>query len=89
MNFTPGDRNVTVAVKNRDTIEMTVVKNVTVIVLGITINYINATMVHTFNKHHVCKLLFLHRKKKKVYWLIQFNSSIINTIWEIFKNQEM
>uniref|UniRef100_A0A4W6BML9 G-protein coupled receptors family 1 profile domain-containing protein n=1 Tax=Lates calcarifer TaxID=8187 RepID=A0A4W6BML9_LATCA len=37
----------------------------TVVVLGITINYINATMVHTFNKHHIFKvntryILFIH-----------------------------
>lgn len=62
MNFTPGDRNVTMAVKYRDTIVLAVGKNVTVIVLGITINYINATMVHTFNKHHVGKRSFLHRE---------------------------
>ncbi len=56
MNFTPGDSNVTMATNYRDSFPVTVGKNVTVIVLGITINYINATMVHTFNKNHVCIL---------------------------------
>lgn len=63
MNFTPGDRNETVAVKNQRSLERTVGINVTIIVMGITINYINATMIHTFNKHHVRKLLLLHRKR--------------------------
>ncbi|XP_008284643.1 adenosine receptor A3-like [Stegastes partitus] len=40
-------------------------KNVTVVILGITINYINATMIYTFNRHHIFKLnpryiLFIH-----------------------------
>ncbi|XP_070759434.1 odorant receptor 131-2-like [Enoplosus armatus] len=65
MNFTPGDSNVTMDMNYRDTLVVAVGKNVTVIVLGITINYINATMVHTFNKHHIFKLnprfiLFIH-----------------------------
>ncbi|XP_076605857.1 odorant receptor 131-2-like [Chaetodon auriga] len=65
MNFTPGDSNVTVAVNYRDAFVLAVGKNVTIIVLGITINYINGTMVHTFNKHHIFKanprfILFIH-----------------------------
>ncbi|XP_040890331.1 odorant receptor 131-2-like [Toxotes jaculatrix] len=65
MNFTPGDTNVTTAVNNRDTFVVAVGKNVAVVVLGIAINYINATMVHTFNKHHIFKvnpryILFIH-----------------------------
>ncbi|XP_070815567.1 odorant receptor 131-2-like [Chaetodon trifascialis] len=65
MNLTPGDSNVTVAVSYRDAFVLAVGKNVTIIVLGITINYINATMVHTFNKHHIFKanprfILFIH-----------------------------
>ncbi|XP_029990876.1 odorant receptor 131-2-like [Sphaeramia orbicularis] len=40
-------------------------KNVTVVILGITINYINATMINTFMKHHIFKInpryvLFIH-----------------------------
>ncbi|KAM7401555.1 hypothetical protein PAMP_016862 [Pampus punctatissimus] len=65
MNFTSGDRNVTKAVNYRDTFVMAVGKNVIVVVLSITINYINASMVHTFNSHHIFKLnpryiLFIH-----------------------------
>ncbi|XP_040014838.1 odorant receptor 131-2-like [Xiphias gladius] len=65
MNFTPGDSNITTAVNYWDTFNMAVGKNVAVVVLGITINYINATMVHTFNKHHFFKanpryILFIH-----------------------------
>lgn len=54
MTFTRGDGNVTIAVSDRFAI--TVGKNVTVVVLGITINYINATMIHTFNRHHVRRI---------------------------------
>uniref|UniRef100_A0A4W6BV92 G-protein coupled receptors family 1 profile domain-containing protein n=1 Tax=Lates calcarifer TaxID=8187 RepID=A0A4W6BV92_LATCA len=65
MNFTPGASNETEAVNYLDTLLMAVGSNVTVVVLGITINYINATMVHTFNKHHIFKvntryILFIH-----------------------------
>ncbi|XP_067442338.1 odorant receptor 131-2-like [Thunnus thynnus] len=65
MNLTSGNRNVTPAVNYRDNFVIAVGKNVIVVVLGITINYINATMVHTFNKHHILKLnpryiLFIH-----------------------------
>lgn len=50
MNFS--STNVTV-VHNRDSFNKAVTKNVIVVVLGISINYINATLVHTFNKHQV------------------------------------
>ncbi|XP_023254387.1 olfactory receptor 52E8-like [Seriola lalandi dorsalis] len=65
MNFTPGDNNVTMALNYRDTFVVAIGKNVAVVVLGITISYINATMVHTFNKHHIFKMnprfiLFIH-----------------------------
>ncbi len=74
MNFTPGDSNVTMATNYRDSFPVAVGKNVTVIVLGITINYINATMVHTFNKNHVCILT-----KEKVNQLSK--TVILWTIW--------
>ncbi|XP_071782502.1 odorant receptor 131-2-like [Centroberyx gerrardi] len=49
----------------RDTFIMAVSKNVIVVVLGISINYINATMIHTFNKQQIFKMnpryiLFIH-----------------------------
>ncbi|XP_054472057.1 odorant receptor 131-2-like [Anoplopoma fimbria] len=66
MNLTPGESNVTGgAVSSRDAFVMAFGKNVIVVLFGITINYINATMVHTFNKHHIFKInprfiLFIH-----------------------------
>lgn len=54
MNFTPVDSNVTGAVNYQDRFLTALGRNFTVFVLGITINYINANMVHTFSKHHVC-----------------------------------
>uniref|UniRef100_A0A3Q3LRD3 Odorant receptor 131-2-like n=1 Tax=Mastacembelus armatus TaxID=205130 RepID=A0A3Q3LRD3_9TELE len=63
MNLTLGNRNGTGS--GNDVLTTAVGRNVTVVVLGITINYINATMVHTFNKHQVFRLnvryiLFIH-----------------------------
>uniref|UniRef100_A0A669ESX0 G-protein coupled receptors family 1 profile domain-containing protein n=1 Tax=Oreochromis niloticus TaxID=8128 RepID=A0A669ESX0_ORENI len=46
--------NATITLNYWNTFVKTVGKNVAVVVLGITINYINATMIHTFNKYHVC-----------------------------------
>ncbi|XP_022604581.1 olfactory receptor 52E8-like [Seriola dumerili] len=65
MNFTPEANNLTEAVNHLDTLITAVGRNVTVVVLGIAISYINATMVHTFNKHHIFRvnaryILFIH-----------------------------
>ncbi|XP_056245303.1 odorant receptor 131-2-like [Seriola aureovittata] len=65
MNFTPEANNLTEAVNYLDTLITAVGRNVTVVVLGIAISYINATMVHTFNKHHIFRvnaryILFIH-----------------------------
>ncbi|XP_035518547.1 odorant receptor 131-2-like [Morone saxatilis] len=65
MNFTPVDGNVTEAVNHLDMLITALTRNVAVVILGITINYINATMVHTFNTHHIFKsnpryILFIH-----------------------------
>lgn len=56
MNLTQVDSNATITLNYWNTFVKAVGKNVTVVVLGITINYINATMIHTFNKYHVCKV---------------------------------
>lgn len=56
MNLTQVDSNATITLNYWNTFAKAVGKNVTVVVLGITINYINATMIHTFNKYHVCKV---------------------------------
>ncbi|XP_069568802.1 odorant receptor 131-2-like [Brachyistius frenatus] len=53
MNFSTKDGNATGSVNLRDTLVTAVGKTVTVVVLGVTIVYINATMVHTFNQHHI------------------------------------
>uniref|UniRef100_A0A3Q1EDI2 Olfactory receptor 52E6-like n=1 Tax=Acanthochromis polyacanthus TaxID=80966 RepID=A0A3Q1EDI2_9TELE len=64
MNFTPGDRNVTKVWNHRDFVQA-VSMNVTVVVLGITINYISAAMICTFTRHDIFKqnpryILFVH-----------------------------
>ena len=45
--------NVTVVLQYRDSFTKAVIKNVIVVVLGISINYINASLIHTFSKHQV------------------------------------
>lgn len=45
--------NVTVVVQYRDSLTKAVMKNVIVFVLGVSINYINASLIHTFCKHQV------------------------------------
>ncbi|TWW61410.1 hypothetical protein D4764_04G0000560 [Takifugu flavidus] len=63
MNLTSGGTNVSLSLQ--DVFAAAVGMNVTVVVLCITINYINATMVHTFNRHHIFRtsprfILFIH-----------------------------
>ncbi|KAK1901242.1 Bifunctional protein FolD, partial [Dissostichus eleginoides] len=43
--------NVTVVLQYRDPISKAVAKNLIVVVIGISINYINAGLIHTFCKH--------------------------------------
>ncbi|KAI9546668.1 hypothetical protein NQZ68_024566 [Dissostichus eleginoides] len=45
--------NVTVVLQYRDPISKAVAKNLIVVVIGISINYINAGLIHTFCKHQV------------------------------------
>ena len=45
--------NVTVVLQYRDSFTKAVIKNMIVVVLGISINYINASLIHTFSKHQV------------------------------------
>ncbi|XP_034564622.1 odorant receptor 131-2-like isoform X2 [Notolabrus celidotus] len=64
MNFTAGVNNGTDSVQ-RIHLFMVVGKIMTVVFLGIAINYINATMIHTFFSHHIFKMnprfiLFIH-----------------------------
>uniref|UniRef100_A0A3P8Q2L9 G-protein coupled receptors family 1 profile domain-containing protein n=1 Tax=Astatotilapia calliptera TaxID=8154 RepID=A0A3P8Q2L9_ASTCA len=78
MNLTQVDSNATITLNYWKTFVKAVGKNVTVVVLGITINYINATMIHTFNKYHIFKLnpryiLFIHLVLNDI---IQLSTSI-------------
>ncbi|XP_071396991.1 odorant receptor 131-2-like [Centroberyx affinis] len=49
----------------RDTISTAIIKNVITVALCISINYVNGTLIHTFNKHQIFKMkpryiLFIH-----------------------------
>nr|XP_043879957.1 odorant receptor 131-2-like [Solea senegalensis] len=64
MNFSNTGRNVTTLVV-RDTLQTAIIKNVITVVLCISINYINSTLVHTFTKHQVFNMnpryiLYIH-----------------------------
>ncbi|XP_034440715.1 odorant receptor 131-2-like [Hippoglossus hippoglossus] len=57
--------NVTVVIEYRDSFTKAVAKNVLVVVLSISINYINAGLIHTFCKHQIFYtnpryILFIH-----------------------------
>ncbi|XP_071397001.1 odorant receptor 131-2-like [Centroberyx affinis] len=57
--------NVTVVIQYRDSFATAVTKNMVVVALGISINYINASLIHTFRKHQVFYMnpryiLFIH-----------------------------
>ncbi|XP_039653080.1 odorant receptor 131-2-like [Perca fluviatilis] len=57
--------NVTVVLQYRDSFTKAVIKNVIVVVLGISINYIYAGLIHTFCKHQIFYtnpryILFIH-----------------------------
>ncbi|XP_026162043.1 odorant receptor 131-2-like [Mastacembelus armatus] len=57
--------NVTVVIEYRDSLAKAVTKNVIVVVLSISINYINAGLIHTFCKHQIFYMnpryiLFIH-----------------------------
>ncbi|XP_047439583.1 odorant receptor 131-2-like [Mugil cephalus] len=45
--------NFTVVLQYRDSITKAVTKNVIVVVIGISINYISASLIHTFRKHQI------------------------------------
>ncbi|TKS71863.1 Trace amine-associated receptor 1 [Collichthys lucidus] len=57
--------NVTVVLQYRDSVTKAVIKNVIVLVLGISINFIDASLIHTFCKHQIFYMnpryiLFIH-----------------------------
>ncbi|XP_075869398.1 odorant receptor 131-2-like [Nelusetta ayraudi] len=69
-NFSPGEMNasaanVTAVIEYRDSFTKAVTKNVIVVVLSISINYINAGLIHTFQKNQIFYtnpryILFVH-----------------------------
>ncbi|XP_071767388.1 odorant receptor 131-2-like [Centroberyx gerrardi] len=65
MNLSSVGGNVTSVGNYRDTFSTAVAKNVIVVALCISINYINGTLVHTFSKHQIFNvnpryILFIH-----------------------------
>ncbi|CAG5978063.1 unnamed protein product [Menidia menidia] len=48
-----------ISVPTRDSVSTAVAKNVIVLALGLTINYINGTLIHTFRKHQEDVLFIL------------------------------
>ncbi|XP_063765919.1 odorant receptor 131-2-like [Eleginops maclovinus] len=57
--------NVTVVIQYRDSFSKAVAKNLIVVMIGISINYINAGLIHTFCKHQIFYtnpryILFIH-----------------------------
>ncbi|XP_046882540.1 odorant receptor 131-2-like [Hypomesus transpacificus] len=65
MNFSAGESNFTVVLMQRDTFETALTKNIIVVALCLSINYINSMLVHTFTKHQVFNtnpryILFIH-----------------------------
>ncbi|XP_026162047.1 odorant receptor 131-2-like [Mastacembelus armatus] len=74
----------------RDTVETSILKNVITVVLCITINYVNGTLVHTFKKHQVFSLnpryiLYIHLVINDIilltmFTLIQVLSYIVFTL---------
>ncbi|XP_078139530.1 odorant receptor 131-2-like [Centroberyx gerrardi] len=65
MNFSSEGNNVSIVLSYRETSSTVVTKNVIVVALGLTISYINGTLIHTFNKHQIFYvnpryILFIH-----------------------------
>ncbi|XP_072237871.1 odorant receptor 131-2-like [Leuresthes tenuis] len=65
MNSSSYGYNVSSSLTYRDSVSTAVAKNVIVLALGLTINYINGTLIHTFRKHQVFYvnpryILFIH-----------------------------
>lgn len=53
MNSSSYALNASSSLNYRDSPSVAVAKNVIVLALGFTINYINGTLIHTFRKHQV------------------------------------
>lgn len=59
--------NMTVVIAYRDSFTKAVTKNAIVVVLSISINYINAGLIRTFCKHQVQGSLSLHANNKDAF----------------------
>ncbi|KAM7401557.1 hypothetical protein PAMP_016864 [Pampus punctatissimus] len=89
MNVSNTGRNFTTAVY-RDTLNTAIIKNVITVVLCISINYINGTLVHTFRKHQIFNMnpryiLYIHLVINDImlltmFTLIQVLSYIVFTL---------
>ncbi|XP_049430830.1 odorant receptor 131-2-like [Epinephelus fuscoguttatus] len=89
MSLSNSDRNFTTAVY-RDTLNTAIIKNVITVVLCISINYVNGTLVHTFTKHQVFNMnpryiLYIHLVLNDIilltlFTLIQVLSYIVFTL---------
>ncbi|XP_072237911.1 odorant receptor 131-2-like [Leuresthes tenuis] len=78
MNSSSYGFNVSSSVRYRDFVNSAVTNNVIVLALGLTINYINGTLIHTFRKHQVFYvnpryILFIHLVSND---MIQLNATI-------------
>nr|XP_043879944.1 odorant receptor 131-2-like [Solea senegalensis] len=76
MNFSNAGRNATTVVV-RDNLQAAIIKNVITVVLCISINYINGTLVHTFAKHQVFNMnpryiLYIHMVINDIILLTMF-----------------
>ncbi|XP_069025639.1 odorant receptor 131-2-like [Embiotoca jacksoni] len=65
MNFSSYNYNVSDSASYRDSRDSAVAKNVLLVALGLTIGYINGTLIHTFTKHQIFYMnpryiLFIH-----------------------------
>ncbi|XP_020792437.2 odorant receptor 131-2-like [Boleophthalmus pectinirostris] len=91
MNSSLLGQNVSTAVTGqfkRDSFDSALAKNVLVVALGITINYINATMIYTFRKHQVFYtnpryVLFIHLVIND---MIQLKTSILLFVLSYISN---
>ncbi len=58
MNSSAYGYNVSSGPRNRESSSTAVAKNVIVVALGLIINYINGSLIHTFRKHQVRMLYY-------------------------------
>ena len=79
MNSSTYGYNVLTVLTYRDSYSTAVAKNVIVLALGLSINYINAALIHTFRKHQV-KILFFF------FFAINITSVTVVTLFTLYVN---